>query len=122
VLAVPLPIARARTGGVKLDDARMIFFRLAADVDQFLTIAKFRALRKLWARVEEACGLVPEPAFISAEAAWRMMTKRDPYVKCCARPSRSPPPAAGRRPCAVHGFSARLAQRIARSGSRATRR
>ena len=58
----------------------MIYFRLAADADQFLTIAKFRALRKLWARVEEACGLAPRPAFVAAETAWRMMTRRDPYV------------------------------------------
>ena len=81
-LAVAVEYLRAlEAGGVKLDDARrMIFFRLAADADQFLTIAKFRALRKLWARVEEACGLAPAPAFISAETAWRMMTKRDPYV------------------------------------------
>ena len=44
-------------GGIALDAARrMIYFRLAADADQFLTIAKFRALRKLWARVEQACG------------------------------------------------------------------
>jgi len=81
-LAVAVEYLRAlEAGGIKLDDARrMIFFRMAADADQFLTIAKFRALRKLWARVEEACGLAPAPAFISAETAWRMMTKRDPYV------------------------------------------
>jgi methylmalonyl-CoA mutase len=67
-------------GGAKLQDARAsIFFRLAADQDQFLTIAKFRALRKLWARVEEACGLDAQPAFVAAETAWRMMTKRDPH-------------------------------------------
>jgi methylmalonyl-CoA mutase len=67
--------------GVALDIARrMIFFRLSADADQFLTIAKFRSLRKLWARVETACALAPEPAFISAETAWRMMAKRDPHV------------------------------------------
>jgi methylmalonyl-CoA mutase len=67
--------------GVALDAARrMIYFRLAADADQFLTIAKFRAIRKLWARVEEACRLAPVPAYISAESAWRMMTRRDPYV------------------------------------------
>jgi methylmalonyl-CoA mutase len=66
---------------IALDHARaMIYFRLAADADQFLTIAKFRALRRLWARVEEACGLAPAPTFVSAETAWRMMTKRDPYV------------------------------------------
>ncbi|HKA99791.1 MAG TPA: methylmalonyl-CoA mutase family protein [Methyloceanibacter sp.] len=67
-------------GGIALEDARgLIYFRLAADQDQFFTIAKFRAIRKLWARVEEACGLQPRPAFVSAETAWRMMTKRDPH-------------------------------------------
>jgi methylmalonyl-CoA mutase len=66
---------------VALEDARgMIYFRLAADADEFLTIAKFRGLRKLWARVEEACGLTPKPAYVAAETAWRMMTRRDPYV------------------------------------------
>jgi methylmalonyl-CoA mutase len=30
--------------------------------------------------VEEACGLSPHPAFVSAETAWRVMTKRDPWV------------------------------------------
>ncbi|MGZ5866196.1 MAG: methylmalonyl-CoA mutase family protein [Xanthobacteraceae bacterium] len=68
-------------GGVKLAVARsMIAFKLAADADQFLTTAKFRALRKLWARVEEACGLDPKPALVSAETAWRVMTRRDPWV------------------------------------------
>jgi methylmalonyl-CoA mutase len=67
-------------GGIALDDARrFLYFRLAADQDQFLTIAKFRASRKLWARIEEACGLKPRPAFVAAETAWRMMTKRDPH-------------------------------------------
>jgi len=82
VLAVAVAYLRAlESTGVALDDARrMIFFRLAADSDQFLTMAKFRALRKLWGRVEEASGLAPEPVFISAETAWRMMTKRDPHV------------------------------------------
>jgi methylmalonyl-CoA mutase len=66
--------------GITLGDARRyIFFRLAADQDQFLTIAKFRAIRKLWTRIEEACGLDPRPAFVSAETAWRMMTRRDPH-------------------------------------------
>ena len=66
--------------GIALDAARrFIYFRLAADQDQFLTIAKFRAVRKLWARVEEACGLKPLPVFVTAETAWRMATKRDPH-------------------------------------------
>ena len=69
------------SAGFALDQARrLIFFRLAADADQFLTIAKFRALRKLFARVEAACGLAAQPIFVSAETAWRMMTRRDPWV------------------------------------------
>jgi methylmalonyl-CoA mutase len=82
VLSVALAYLRAlETEGVALDAARqMIFFRLSADADQFLTIAKFRSLRKLWARIEAACALAPEPAFVSAETAWRMMARRDPHV------------------------------------------
>ncbi len=81
VLAAAVAYLRALEAGMPLDHARhSIFFRLSADADQFLTMAKFRALRKLWARVEEACGLAPKPVFVSAETAWRMMTQRDPYV------------------------------------------
>src|SRR5204863_4841928 len=40
----------------------------------------FRAIRKLWAWVEQACGLAPLPAYVAAETAWRMMTRRDPHV------------------------------------------
>ena len=82
VLAVAASYLRAlERARIALDQARaMIYFRLAADTDQFLTIAKFRALRCLWARVEQACGLAPAPTFVSAETAWRMLTKRDPYV------------------------------------------
>jgi methylmalonyl-CoA mutase len=82
VIAVALAYLRAlEATGVRLADARhMIYFRLAADADQLLTTAKFRALRKLWARIEEACGLSARPVFVAAETAWRMMTKRDPFV------------------------------------------
>src|SRR5262245_3650937 len=67
--------------GISPDDARkMIYFRLSADADEFLTIAKFRALRKLWARIEEACGIPTRPSHVAGETAWRMMTRRDPYV------------------------------------------
>ncbi|RXH06643.1 methylmalonyl-CoA mutase family protein [Bradyrhizobium vignae] len=68
-------------GRIPLDQARsMIYARLAADADEFLTIAKFRALRLLWARIESACGLEPKPLFIAADSSWRMLTRRDPYV------------------------------------------
>lgn len=80
-LSTALAYLRAlHQGGIPLDEARrLVFFRLAADQNQFLTTAKFRAIRKLWSRVEEACGLEPVPAFVTAETAWRMMTKRDPH-------------------------------------------
>jgi methylmalonyl-CoA mutase len=82
VLATGIAYLRAlEDAGVALEDAQgMIYARLAADADQFLTMAKFRALRLLWARVEQACGLVPKPIFIAADTAWRMLTQRDPYV------------------------------------------
>lgn len=53
---------------------------LAADADQFATIAKFRAMRRLWARVLDASGLEQRPLHIHAETAWRMMSRRDPWV------------------------------------------
>jgi methylmalonyl-CoA mutase len=82
VLAAALTYLRAfEAEGLALDAARRtIFFRLSADADQFLTIAKFRALRKLWARVEAACSLAPAETFVSAETAWRMLARRDPQV------------------------------------------
>jgi methylmalonyl-CoA mutase len=82
VLAAGVAYLRALEGaGIALEDARsMIYARLSADADQFLTMAKFRALRLLWARVEQSCGLEPKPLFIAADTAWRMLTQRDPYV------------------------------------------
>jgi methylmalonyl-CoA mutase len=82
VLATGVAYLRGIEGaGVALEAAQdMIYARLAADADQFLTMAKFRALRLLWARVEQACGLTPKPLFVAAETAWRMLTQRDPFV------------------------------------------
>jgi methylmalonyl-CoA mutase len=82
VLAAGIAYVRGlEHAGVDLESARgMIYARLAADADQFLTMAKFRALRLLWARIEQASGLAPKPIFIAAQTAWRMLTQRDPYV------------------------------------------
>ncbi|CCD93169.1 Methylmalonyl-CoA mutase small subunit (MCM-beta) [Bradyrhizobium sp. ORS 375] len=82
VLASAVAYLRAlESSGIALETARgLIYARLAADTDQFLTLAKFRSLRRLWARIEQACGLQPKPLFISGETAWRMLTRRDPYV------------------------------------------
>jgi methylmalonyl-CoA mutase len=81
-LAVAVAYLRAlEAGGITLDRASAaISFRLVADAGQFLTITKFRALRRLWARVEEACGLKPQPLFVATETSWRMLTQRDAYV------------------------------------------
>jgi methylmalonyl-CoA mutase len=82
VLATAVAYLRAiESAGVALEDAQgMVYARLSADADQFLTMAKFRALRLLWTRIEAACGLAPKPLFIAADTAWRMLTQRDAYV------------------------------------------
>ncbi|SFD14778.1 methylmalonyl-CoA mutase [Bosea sp. CRIB-10] len=67
--------------GLPLAEARdAISFTLVADPDEFVTIAKLRAARLLWDRVQRACGLEPKPVFIHAETAWRSLTRRDPWV------------------------------------------
>jgi len=81
-LAAGVAYLRAiEAAGISLEDAQgMVYARLSADADQFLTLAKFRAVRLLWARVEQACGLTPKPLFVAADTAWRMLTQRDAYV------------------------------------------
>ena len=69
-------------GGLSVRESlRQISFRLTADDDQFMTIAKFRAARQLWARVADVLG---EPdagaATITAVTSVPMMTQRDPWV------------------------------------------
>ncbi|MGW4112031.1 methylmalonyl-CoA mutase family protein [Actinosynnema sp. NPDC004786] len=59
--------------------ARLLEFRYAATADQFLTIAKFRAARRLWARVTEVAG-APAPQAQHAVTSPAMMTRRDPWV------------------------------------------
>ncbi|MBP2401712.1 methylmalonyl-CoA mutase small subunit [Streptomyces syringium] len=57
-------------------------FRYAATADQFLTIAKLRAARRLWARVAEVCGAPPGAGAQRQHAVTSsvMMTRRDPWV------------------------------------------
>lgn len=69
--------------GLDIDAAaRQIAFTVTADADLFLTVAKIRALRKMWARVTEASGVSAEnrSASVSAVTAPRMMSQRDPWV------------------------------------------
>ncbi|WP_327070099.1 methylmalonyl-CoA mutase family protein [Kitasatospora sp. NBC_01302] len=69
--------------GLSVDAAAgQLEFRFAATEDQFLTIAKFRAARRLWARVAEVSGVSPEAAAQRQHAVTSsvMMTARDPWV------------------------------------------
>ncbi|MGI5504651.1 methylmalonyl-CoA mutase family protein [Lentzea sp. CA-135723] len=54
-------------------------FRFAATADQFTTIAKLRAARRLWARVAEVSG-VSAVQVQHAVTSSAMMTRRDPWV------------------------------------------
>lgn len=82
VLATGVAYLRAlETYGHSLEAARdTLSFLLVADADEFLTVAKFRALRRLWARIEQTSDLAPKPIRLHAETAWRMTTRRDPWV------------------------------------------
>ena len=82
--AVGVAYLRALTeAGLSVDDALgLIEFRLAVTDDQFTSIAKLRAARRLWGRVAELSGASPtvrgqrQHAVTSAA----MMTQRDPWV------------------------------------------
>ncbi len=62
--------------------AGQLEFRYAATDDQFLTIAKLRAARKLWARIAAACGVpaAEQGQLQHAVTSRPMMTRLDPYV------------------------------------------
>lgn len=62
--------------------ARQIQFTLTVGCDQFLEIAKLRALRALWNRVLEACGVASADRSVKlhARTSRRVLTKRDPWV------------------------------------------
>lgn len=67
----------AKDGNTSLA-ANAIGFTLSADCDQFMTIAKFRALRLLWNSIRTASGLEPKPVHLHGETSWRMLTDADP--------------------------------------------
>lgn len=62
--------------------ASQIEFRVAASADQFLTIAKLRALRRLWARICEVSGIpdADRGAVQHAVTTPRMYSRDDPWV------------------------------------------
>ncbi|MCJ8323106.1 MAG: hypothetical protein HRU29_03415 [Rhizobiales bacterium] len=60
--------------------AQKIEICLAASQSQFLTMAKFRAMRHLWAELLDGLNIQPSDAYIFAETSYRMSTKSDPWV------------------------------------------
>ncbi|WP_329378255.1 methylmalonyl-CoA mutase subunit beta [Streptomyces sp. NBC_01351] len=82
-LATGVAYLRALTdGGLSVEAALgQLEFRYAATADQFLTICKLRAARRLWARVAEASGAPAAGAqrqhVVTSPV---MMTRRDPWV------------------------------------------
>lgn len=82
-LATGVAYLRALTeAGLGVEEAcAQLEFRYAATADQFLTIAKTRAARRLWARVAEVCGAARAGAQRQhAVTSPVMMTRRDPWV------------------------------------------
>ncbi|GGT33032.1 methylmalonyl-CoA mutase small subunit [Streptomyces atratus] len=82
-LATGVAYLRALTeAGLCVEEAcAQMEFRYAATADQFLTIAKLRAARRLWARVSEVCGAADAGAQRQhAVTSPVMMTRRDPWV------------------------------------------
>ena len=70
-------------GGFDVDTAAgLIDFRYAATDEQFPTIAKLRAARRLWNRVAELCGITSSAAgqVQHAVTSRPMMSSYDPYV------------------------------------------
>lgn len=76
-------LRRLTAEGRSVDDAlALIEFRYAATDEQFPTIAKFRAARRLWARVAELSGAGSEAGGQRQHAVTSrpMMSKYDPWV------------------------------------------
>jgi methylmalonyl-CoA mutase len=99
-----------------------IGFALAVDQDQFLSIAKIRALRLLWARMQEACGIERSATSIHAETSYRMLARRDPDTNILRNAIAAFAAAAGGADSISvlphtlpHGLPDALARRIARN-------
>ena len=82
-LATGLEYLRAmRQAGLPAEAAfGQLEFRFAATADQFTTIAKLRAARRVWARVAEQCGVASGVGGQRQHAvsSWPMLTRRDPW-------------------------------------------
>jgi methylmalonyl-CoA mutase len=99
-----------------------IGFALSVDQDQLLSIAKLRALRRLWARVQESCSIPNSTANIHAETSFRMMTAMDPEtnilrttIACFSAASGGADSISILPHTIAHGLPAGFARRLARN-------
>ena len=76
--------------GVAADHAvGQMTFRFSIGCNLFGAIAKLRAIKRMWARVVQACGASPGDVAIHARTSDRVITARDPWVNllrntiCC---------------------------------------
>ena len=88
IIAIGTQYVRALVdAGLPVDQAfDQVEFRIAATADQFATIAKLRAARRLWSRVAQVSGAHQDQ--VSGACAmkqhvvtsWAMLSRRDPWV------------------------------------------
>lgn len=102
--------------------APFVGFAISADQNQFLTLAKMRALRLLWQKVQEDCGIEPSPARIHAETSYSMLTHKDPETNILRNTIAAFAAASGGADSVsvlphtvAHGLSDSFARRIARN-------
>lgn len=85
-IAISTAVEHLRAGDAIGNDAAavasQIEFNLAVGPDQFLEMAKFRAVRRIWARVLEECGVPAEKRHSATygQTTARMITAIDPWV------------------------------------------
>ncbi|BCG96072.1 methylmalonyl-CoA mutase subunit beta [Mesorhizobium sp. 131-2-1] len=99
-----------------------IGFALSVDQDQLLSMAKVRALRRLWARIQEVCSIPASTASIHAETSYRMMTTADPEtnilrtaIACFAAAAGGADSISILPHTIAHGLPAGFARRVARN-------
>lgn len=74
-------LRRLEASGLSREDAApRILFTLSVDANYGMGIAKLRAARRLWARVQEALGIAPAPMHLQAVSSARMLTRYDAWT------------------------------------------
>ena len=74
-------LRRLEAAGLQRDQAAaQMLFTLSVDGNYGIGIAKLRAARRLWARVQEALGIEATPMRLQVVSSARMMTRFDPWV------------------------------------------